>query len=155
MRLSKVLTPARLRVPIGAPDKVGVITELIDVLAADGALADRQTCLDAVLKRESEKTTGIGLGLAIPHGRSEGVRQVAMAAGRTASPVDFQSYDRRPVNFVLLLLSPPDQPTVHLQALSEISRLMNIDGFRQAVARAASADELFRAICAFEASDAP
>ncbi len=153
MELSKILTPDRIRVPLAATDKVGVISELIDLLAASGALLNRDAALDAVLKREAERTTGIGYGLAIPHGKSDGVEHLAMAAGKPAKPVDFQSLDGRPVSFIVLLVSPPDQTGPHIQALAKISRLMNIEEFRHAVELATSGDQLRQAIVACEAGE--
>jgi mannitol/fructose-specific phosphotransferase system IIA component (Ntr-type) len=150
MELSKLVTLDRLRVPIAATEKHGVITELIDLLAETNALVDRDAALDAVLKRESERTTGIGYGLAIPHGKSDGCKQLVMAAGKPAQPVDFQSLDRRPVTFVVLLVSPPDQTGPHIQALAKISRLMNIEEFRDAVDEASTAEDLHAAIKTFE-----
>jgi mannitol/fructose-specific phosphotransferase system IIA component (Ntr-type) len=150
MELSKLLTLDRVRVPIKAIEKRAVITELIDVLAETSGLVDRDAALDAVLRREAERTTGIGYGLAIPHGKSEGCNKLVMAAGKPAEPVDFQSLDQRPVTFVVLLVSPPDQTGPHIQALAKISRLMNIDEFRRAVEKATTAEELHAAITAFE-----
>jgi len=150
MQLSKLLTADRIRVPLKAAEKTDVITELIDVLAATGGLADRDAALQAVLKREAERTTGIGYGLAIPHGKSDGCKKLVMAAGKPAEPVDFQSLDQRPVTFVVLLVSPPDQTGPHIQALAKISRLMNIEEFRAAVDNAEAAGELYAAIASHE-----
>lgn len=154
MELAKLLTPERIRVPIKATDKNGVITELIDLLAETGALSNRDAALEAVLKREAERTTGIGYGLAIPHGKSDGCRQLVMAAGKPARPVDFQSLDGRPVTFAVLLVSPPDQTGPHIQALAKISRLMNIEEFRNAVSRALTDEDLFAAIKQYDVTDA-
>jgi mannitol/fructose-specific phosphotransferase system IIA component (Ntr-type) len=153
MELSNILTPNRIRVPLQATDKTGVITELIDLLAATGGLTNRDVALDAVLRREAERTTGIGYGLAIPHGKSEGSKQLVMAAGKPGVPVDFQSLDGRPVTFVVLLVSPPEQTGPHIQALAKISRLMNIEDFRLAVDRARSAADLHNAIATYEAAN--
>jgi mannitol/fructose-specific phosphotransferase system IIA component (Ntr-type) len=155
MELSSILTPAHIRVPLVATDKTAVITELIDVLASQGALRDRDAVLAAVLKRESERTTGIGYGLAIPHGKSEGCARLAMAAGKPSEPVDFQSLDRRPVTFVVLLVSPPDQTGPHIQALAKVSRMMNIEDFRNRIGQVRSAQELYDVIRAAEASEGP
>jgi len=154
MQLSKLITLERVRVPIRATEKRAAITELIDLLAETGALVDRDAALEAVLKRENERTTGIGYGLAIPHGKSDGCRQLVMAAGKPAQPIDFQSLDRRPVTFIVLLVSPPDQTGPHIQALAKISRLMNMEAFRDAVDKARSAEELHAAIVAFEGREA-
>jgi mannitol/fructose-specific phosphotransferase system IIA component (Ntr-type) len=153
MDLSKILTRDRVRVPLAPGDKVNVITQLVDVLSDAGALRDRAAALDAVLKREALQTTGIGYGLAIPHSKTDGCERLVMAAGKPAVPVDFQSLDGRPVTFVILLLSPPDQTGAHIQALAKISRLMNIEDFRGAVARASSAEELCQAITSYEAAE--
>jgi len=150
MLISHVLTPERIRVPLTASDKVGVITQLIDLLASTGGLTNRDAALSAVLRREAERTTGIGYGLAIPHGKSDGCTQLVMAAGKPAEPVDFQSLDGRPVTFVVLLVSPPDQTGPHIQALAKISRLMNIEDFRNAVAAATTSQELYQAIAKCE-----
>ena len=76
-----------------------------------------------------------------------------MAAGKPAQPVDFQSLDGRPVTFVVLLVSTPDQNGVHIQALAKISKLMNMGDFRNAVDRAATAAELHQAVTAAEATE--
>ena len=153
MELSKLITLERVRVPIRAADKLEVITELIDVLHETGGLTDRDAALDAVIKRENERTTGIGYGLAIPHGKSDGCTGLVMAAGKPAEPVDFQSLDRRPVSFVVLLVSPPDQTGPHIQALAKISRLMNIEEFRSAVDTATTPEELHAAITTYDAHE--
>lgn len=142
MELSKILTPERMRVPLAAGDKRGLITELVGLLAASGAIANQQAVLDAVLKRETERSTGIGYGLAIPHGKSDGCTQLVMAAGKPAQPIEYQSVDGRPVNFIVLLVSPPDQTANHIQALAKISRIMNVEAFRSSIASVGSAQEL-------------
>lgn len=154
MELSTLLLPNRVRVPLAGTDKKAVITELIDLLAAAGGLTNRDAALEAVLKRESERSTGIGYGLAIPHGRTDGCNSLAMAAGKPANAIDFQSLDGRPVTFVVLLVSPPKETGPHIQALARISRLMNAEAFRAAVAQADSAPALLAAIKAQEARDA-
>lgn len=153
MELATTITAERVRVPLKATDKKAAITELVDLLHETGGLNDRDAALEAVLKREAERTTGIGYGLAIPHGKSDGCNGLVMAAGKPAQPLDFESLDGRPVEFVVLLVSPPDQTGPHIQALARISRLMNIDEFREAVTKATTAEQLHAAIEEFEAAD--
>ena len=150
MRLTDILQPVCVKVPLESHDKTGVITELVDLLAANGQVTDRDTLLEAVLAREATRTTGIGHGLAIPHGKSDAARRLVMAVGKPASPIDFDSIDRAPVTVVTLLASPADQTGPHIQALARISRLMLMDRFRSAVARAQSADELYGIIAGHE-----
>lgn len=154
MELSKLLTAEHIRVPLSASDKHGLISELVDLINGLGRLRDRDAALEAVLRREAERSTGIGYGLAIPHGKTTGCAQLVMAAGKPASPVEFASADGRPVTFIVLLLSPPDQTGPHIQVLAKISRLMNIQEFRDAIDAAKTGDELHGAIAKFEAGDA-
>jgi len=150
IRLSDILTPRQIRVPLSAETKPGIIEELVDILDRDGKLADRDATLRAVLERESLRTTGIGNALAIPHGRTDAVREVAIAIGKTARPVDFESIDGQPIALAILLVSPADQIGLHIQTLARISRLVNLDGFRRALAAASTPEEAFEIIRAKE-----
>lgn len=146
MRLTEILKPENIKVPLAAKNKTEAIAELVDLLAKNQEVTDPKKVLDAVLERESTRTTGIGNGLAIPHGKCNGVNHLVMAIGRPAQPIDFQAIDGRPVNLIWLLASPPDQTGPHIHALARISRLMTIDRFRQALAAAQTAQELYHAI---------
>lgn len=152
MELSKTLTVDRIRIPLLAQTKTELITELVQVLTDAGALENPQAALEAVLKRESERSTGIGYGLAIPHGKSDGASRLVIAAGKPAQPVEYQSLDARPVNFIVLIVSPPNATAAHIQALAQISRLMNSEELRNRVASAQTAAELHAAIAAAEAA---
>jgi fructose-specific phosphotransferase system IIA component len=146
MRLTEILKPENIKVPLAAKTKTEAISELVDLLAKNQEVADPKKVLDSVLERESTRTTGIGNGLAIPHGKCNGVSHLVMAIGRPAQPIDFQAIDGRPVNLIWLLASPPDQTGPHIHALARISRLMTIDRFRQALAAAQTAQDLYNAI---------
>src|SRR5262245_66226090 len=89
------------------------------------------------------RTTGIGAGLAIPHGKSEGMPGLAMAIGKPPKPMDFEAIDGKPVQLVVLLASPPDRTSDHIQALARISRLMMMDQFRERIYGATSAQEIY------------
>ena len=146
MRLTEILKPQNIKVPLEATVKTGAIGELVELLAANGELTDPKKVLEAVLDREATRTTGIGNGLAIPHGKCTGTDHLVMAIGRPKTPIDFQAIDGRPVNLIWLLTSPPDKTGPHIHALARISRLMTIDKFRQALAEAKTAQEIYDAI---------
>jgi len=146
MKLTDILARDCIRAPMQARDKTEAITELVDLLAQTGRIADRERVLQAVLDREQTASTGIGDGLAFPHGKSEGCSELVMAIGKPARPIDFDSKDGRPVNIVVLLASPPDKTTPHIQALASISRLMLMGSFRREAANADSADQLWETI---------
>lgn len=146
MRLSEILKPQNIRVSLQANTKTDAIAELVDLLGANGELAEKGKVLDSVLEREQTRTTGIGNGLAIPHGKCNGVDHLVMAIGRATTPIEFQAIDGRPVTLIWLLASPPDKTGPHITALARISKLMTIDKFRKAVNEAKSNEEMFQII---------
>ena len=146
MRLTEILKPTNIKVPLQAKVKNEAIAELVNMLADNGEVTDPKKVLDAVLERESTRTTGIGNGLAIPHGKCTGTDHLVMAIGRPLTAIDFQAIDGRPVSLIWLLTSPPDKTGPHIHALARISRLMTIDRFRQALNEARTAQEIFDTI---------
>lgn len=146
MRLTDILKPQNILIPLQAGTKQEAIAELVNLLAKNGDVQEPKTVLDAVLERETTRTTGIGNGLAIPHGKCAGTTQLVMAIGKLATPIDFQAIDGRPVSLVWLLTSPPDKTGPHIHALARISRLMTMDKFRQALTVAKSPQEMYDAI---------
>jgi fructose-specific phosphotransferase system IIA component len=143
MRLSELLKPQNIKLDLNAENKTEAIRELVDLLSSNGELTDAGKVLDAVLERETTRTTGIGNGLAIPHGKCTGTDHLVMALGKAATPIDFQAIDGRPVSWIWLLSSPPDKTGPHIHALARISRLMTIDQFRQALGKAQTPQEVF------------
>ncbi|MFN6042090.1 MAG: PTS sugar transporter subunit IIA [Phycisphaerae bacterium] len=143
INLLDILSPACVKVPLAATTKRGVIEELVDMLASAGKVNDAQSLKDAVWTREQTRTTGIGLGLAIPHGKCAGMSGLAMAIGKPREPMNFESIDGQPVKLIVLLASPPDKQSDHIQALARISRLMNMEDFRNKAYATTSSEELF------------
>lgn len=143
MNLLDILTPDCIKAPLAADQKRGIIDELVDLLAAAGKVSDAPGLKEAVWSREQTRTTGIGMGLAIPHGKSAGVANLAMAIGKPASPVDFQAIDGKPVRLIILLASPPDRTSDHIQALARVSRLMTMEAFREAIYAAQGPQEIY------------
>jgi len=132
MNLLNHLQLDTIRVHLKATDRQGAIGELVDSLASAGSISDADTIKQLVWERELQRTTGIGEGLAIPHGRCDKLTDLVMAMGRPETPIDFSSPDKRPVELVILLVSPSENTADHIQALGRISRLMVDRGFREA-----------------------
>ena len=143
MTLTKILQPNCVKVPVESKEKEAVITELVDLLDANGLLLDRNTALEAVLTRERTRSTGTGEGIAIPHGKCKAVKELVMAIGIARDPIDFESVDGKPVTILILLVSPSDQTGPHIQALARISRLMLDEEFRHRLESAESANEVY------------
>lgn len=151
MKLSEILKKQNILIPLNARNKNEAISEMVSLLGRNGELLDAKKVLDAVLDREATRSTGIGNGLAIPHGKCAGLDHLVMAIGKPAQPVDFQAIDGRPVTIIWMLCSPPDKTAPHISALAKISKLMAIDKFRFALNNARNADEVFDVIAAQEA----
>ncbi len=150
MRLTDILQPECVKVPLEATSKQQAIFELVDLLADAVGLDDRDALRKAVWQREVTRTTGIGHGIAIPHGKCKGVRSLALAIGKPRTPIDFDAIDGRPVDVIILLTSPEDQTGPHIQALAQISRLLTDSNFRAAIKKASTADELYQHIVEHE-----
>ncbi|QQE11703.1 PTS sugar transporter subunit IIA [Planctomycetota bacterium] len=154
MRLTDILQPDSVVVPLEAQDKQEAIFKLADALVASTNIKDSNSLQKAIWERETTRTTGIGHGIAIPHGKSEGVDTLCMAIGLPTNPIDFNSIDGRPVDLIILLASPVDQTGPHIQALAKISRMLMNEDFRTTIKDATTGDQLYKLIAEYEA-DAP
>ncbi len=143
MLLTQILQLSCIKVPLEGKDKESVITELVDLLDANGLLLNRDEALASVMSRERTHSTGIGSAIAIPHGKCSAVKELVISIGIAEEPIDFESVDNKPVATVFLLVSPIDQTGPHIQALAKISRLMLDEKFKQAFENAKSAEEAF------------
>jgi fructose-specific phosphotransferase system IIA component len=144
--LTELLSVERIRIPLRATTKDELLEELVNVCADCNDIADRQDVLRAVREREAVLSTGIGHGVAIPHGKSAAVSELRMAAGRSAAPVDFDALDGEPVSLFFLLVGPESAAGPHIKALSRISRLVRQDEVRQRLIAAQSAEEFLQAL---------
>ena len=146
MILTQILQPTCVQAPLQGKDKESVITELVDLLSASGQLLDRNVVLEAVLMREETRSTGIGSGIAIPHGKCAGVKELVMAIGITADPVDFDSIDGKGVSIIVLLASPIDKTGPHIQALARISRMMLDASFKEKLEKATNPEDVYNLV---------
>lgn len=144
MNLTKILRQNCVKVPLEGKDKKTAITELVDVLDSNKLLLDRDIVLESVLSREKMRSTGIGSGIAIPHGKCKAVAELVMTIGIAPKPIDFQSVDGKAVSIIILLASPIDQTGPHIQALAQISRLMLDDQFKQQLEKADSPETVYK-----------
>ncbi|MBY0422176.1 MAG: PTS sugar transporter subunit IIA [Parvularculaceae bacterium] len=142
MTLNDLLSPQCVAFDIRARDKRSAIEAVASAAARQLDLPPKEV-LDAVLAREAKGSTGFGGGVAIPHGRIEGLGRVVGYFARLASPVDFDSVDGVPVDLVFLLLAPESATAAHLKALARVSRLFRDAELRASLRKANSPDALF------------
>jgi PTS system nitrogen regulatory IIA component len=123
MRLSDFLDFEAIKVALPAGNKRGLLQHLAN-LAGQRLDLDPATILASVVDRERLGSTGFGDGVAIPHGKVDGLASIHGLFVRLSEPIDYKAIDRRPVDMAFLLLSPPDAGAEHLKALAAISRLV-------------------------------
>jgi len=144
MRLSELIYPSAIIPELQATDRNGVIRELVDALAAQGAIDPKN--VDAVARsaiaRENQGSTGFGKGVAVPHVKHECIKKMSATIGRSSHGVDFAALDRAPVYTVVLLLSPASLPDEHLAAMERIFRYLQRENFRRFLRQAETRDAL-------------
>jgi fructose-specific phosphotransferase system IIA component len=131
-------------VPLESRDKISAIKELVDLLGFNNLLSNKDVVLNAVLTREKTRSTGIGSGIAIPHGKCNAVKELVMSIGIAGEPIDFESIDGKPVKIIILLASPIDQTGPHIQALAKISRLMLDELFKEKLEKSTSPQDVYK-----------
>jgi mannitol/fructose-specific phosphotransferase system IIA component (Ntr-type) len=151
MRLTEILDPACIKVPLASTGKQDALFELVELLGGCGAVTEVQQLKDAVWQRELTRTTGIGHGIGIPHGKTGCLDALHMAIGLPPAPIEFGAIDGKPVELIILLASPSDQTGPHIQALAKISRMLTDEAFRVAVKKAESAEQLYDMLIQHEA----
>jgi mannitol/fructose-specific phosphotransferase system IIA component (Ntr-type) len=149
VRQSELLTPARILIPLHATDKEGVLRELVDA-AAVGNGGPSDEVLGAILEREKQFPTGIGYGVAVPHGKTPVLSALVVVAGTTPAPVPYETIDGEPVRLFFLLAGPESCAGAHVKALSRISRLVRREPVRDRLLGARTPDEFYRVLCEAE-----
>jgi PTS system nitrogen regulatory IIA component len=149
--LSDLLSPSRVRIPLVATTKEGVMRELLDAALADHDAATRDAVMASLQARERVLSTGIGGGVAIPHAKTPLVDQLLMAAGVSARAVDFDSLDGEPADLFFMLLGPETAAGAHVRALGRISRILRREPLRDALRAAADPEAFLRVVAESEA----
>ncbi len=145
VRLTELLTPDHIRVPLHARDKTGVLRELVSLLLpGDGSQGEE--VLAAILERERQFPTGIGHGVAVPHGRTPAMPALAIVAGTSPDPVRYETIDGQPVRLFFLLAGPEALAGASVKALSRISRLVRQEPLRMRLLAARTPQEFYRTI---------
>lgn len=152
MQLTDLLTPDRIKIPLESATKDELLRELVGIVMS--ARTDQEEVLRAVREREAVLSTGIGHGVAIPHGKSPALAELRMAAGTANQPIEFDALDGEPVGLLFLLVGPETAAGPHIKALSRISRLVRNDDVRRRLVAARAADEFLNTLHEAEATPA-
>jgi mannitol/fructose-specific phosphotransferase system IIA component (Ntr-type) len=148
--LSDLLTPERVKVPLESQSKDEVLRELVQLAMPSASASALESIVTAVLDREKLLSTGIGSGIAIPHGRTSEVDSLILTAGVSPVPIDFDALDGRPVSLFFLLLGPDSAAGAHVRALGRISRILRHEAVRDDLSHASSADSFLQRLIGAE-----
>ena len=146
MKITDLLSEKAINLHGKANSKEEAIIQLVDLMVENENINDKEAYKQAVLKREEEGTTGIGEGIAIPHGKTDAVEKPGLAAMIIPDGVDFKSLDGSPAKLLFLIAAPNTKDNVHLDVLSRLSTLLMDTEFRQALYDAKSPKEFLECI---------
>lgn len=146
MNLKTVLTADSVRLNLKGSTKDEIINELLDILVATGKITDRDAAYNAVMDREAKMSTGMKHGIAIPHGKSNTIKDLVACMGVSETPVDFNSLDSEPCRIFIMTLSPVEKTGPHLQFLAEISLLFKSSEKRQEILNASSGEDVLKVL---------
>ena len=146
MRLSEILAIDNIIPDLKAKDKKGVLGELAEAIARYDTNIDKAMLVKVLIEREHLGSTGIGDGVAIPHGKLSSVNQPIVSFGRSKKGLDFDSMDGQPAYLFFLLLAPENSSGVHLQVLTKIARILKSSTFRKALMQVGSREEIYETI---------
>jgi PTS system nitrogen regulatory IIA component len=133
MKLEDVLHSQCVLSTLKGKTKREVISELVAALKEANLIQDMEKAVNVVLDREKLGSTGIGDGVAIPHGKLKGVQNILCAFGRSKEGVDFDAVDQKPVHIFFLLIAPEESASLHLQMLSRISKILRDPSMRKSL----------------------
>ena len=123
--------------------KKEALKELVDCVVKKESKVDSTELLRVLLEREELGSTGIGDGIAIPHGKIKKIENLIVSFGRSLDGVDFQSMDGKPTHIIFLLIAPENSAGIHLKALARISRLLKDSAFRRNIMGAVTSQEIY------------
>ena len=145
MEIKDVLNEKMMVFDLKAKDKNGVLEELVSVLKENGVVDDEEGFLEVVKKREEEFSTGIGYGVAIPHGKSSLVKKPAIVFGKSRQGIDYNSMDGKPAYLFFLIAVPDNSDELHLKVLAELSRSLMHKEVREELEKALTPEEVIKA----------
>ena len=150
---SEILQPGTVVAGLAVTSKKALFQQLAQIAEKNGGI-DAKLVIERLQERERLGSTGFGGGVAIPHGKIEGLDKVVGVFARLDQPIDFQAIDDMPVDVVFMLLSPPDAGAEHLKALAKVSRALRDRPFLAKLRGAGSDDALYALLASVEARDA-
>lgn len=146
MKITDLLSKESVLLNADVNDKEACLVKLVDLMDASGKISDKKSYLDAVHEREKEGTTGVGNGIAIPHGRCKGVKEPGLAAMTIPSGVEYEALDAKPVDLAFLIAAPEGSGSMHLEILSKLATMLMDENFVADLKKAKTVEEFLKVI---------
>lgn len=146
MKITDLLSKESILLNVDVKDKDACLVKLVDLMDASGKISDKKLYLDAVYAREEEGTTGVGNGIAIPHGRCSGVKEPGLAAMTIPSGVEYNALDSKPVDLAFLIAAPEGSGSMHLEILSKLATMLMDENFVGNLKKAKTVDKFLKVI---------
>ncbi len=146
MRLTDILDESSVVADLQAGDKAEALEILVEAMTQNNKTVNKQEILKVLLEREELGSTGIGDGIAIPHGKSPGITQIISGFGLSRPGIDFDSLDGKPAHLFFVLVAPENSVGTHLKMLARISRMLKNTEFREKLLKANSQQEIYQII---------
>jgi len=146
MKISELLTPELIKLNLSSVEKDELLEEMVQVFVGNGLITDREAAVRILEAREAMMSTGVGNGIAIPHGKLTEAKRPMLALGISGKGIDFDALDGEPVYIVLTIFVHPDDPVGHLELLAEISRLFGIPGIGDRIREATTPQKVLEII---------
>jgi fructose-specific phosphotransferase system IIA component len=150
MLLAKYMREDLILTEMKSRKKAGAIEELVELLAVAGVVQDVDSYTATILKREALESTAIGGGIAIPHGRSRGIKELKVAFARSKDGVNFKAKDNKPVYLIFMIAAPDDAHKEYLQIVAKIARLLKSRIMREALVKAETSQDVMELIEDFD-----
>ncbi|MCX8012598.1 MAG: PTS sugar transporter subunit IIA [Desulfobacterota bacterium] len=143
MRITELMDKDFIIPSLVSKTKKEVLKELVDCIVKKEPEIDSEELLRVLLEREELGSTGIGDGIAIPHGKIKKLKKLIVSFGRSLEGIDFQSMDGKPTHIIFLLIAPENSAGTHLKALARISRLLKDSSFRKNIMEADTSQDIY------------
>ena len=141
MKIQELIKKNGIIIDLKSTDKMEALNSIARFLCSINGLTNTDEVCAKIIERETEMSTGIGFGIAIPHGRLGGINKLYMVAARSIDGIEFEALDDQPVNLIFMMVSPASTSEEHTLALSSLSRIMSYEEVRSKLTNASDTDE--------------
>ncbi len=146
MRLSNYIRPECVNTDLDGDNKSEIIEELVELMGESSTGVDTDGIFEAVMSRERDGSTGLEMGVAIPHAKCDSVSELSIVIGISKEGVDFESLDGKPAHLFFMMIAPTTESGPHVQAIAKIVKMIKIEDFRKKLLKASRSEDVINVI---------